>query len=42
MAKVGNEVFYSFDDALKALKESKTEYWLDLLRDVTVDDARSM
>lgn len=40
VAKVGNEVFYSFDDALKALKESKTEYWLDLLRDVTVDDAQ--
>lgn len=30
----------SDDDALKALKESKTEYWLDLLRDVTVDDAQ--
>lgn len=40
VAKVGNEVFYSFDDALKALKESKTEYWIDLLRDVTVDDAQ--
>lgn len=40
VARVGNEVFYSFDDALKALKESKTEYWLDLLRDVTVDDAQ--
>lgn len=40
MAKVGNEVFYSFDDALKALKESKTTSWLDLLRDVTVDDAQ--
>lgn len=38
--KVGNEVLYSFDDALKALKESKTEYWIDLLRDVTVDDAQ--
>lgn len=40
VAKVGNEVLYSFDDALKALKESKTEYWIDLLRDVTVDDAQ--
>lgn len=40
VAKVGNEVFYSFDDALKALKESKTTSWLDLLRDVTVDDAQ--
>lgn len=30
----------SDDEALKALKESKTEYWLDLLRDVTVDDAQ--
>jgi len=40
VAKVGNEVFYSFDDALKALKESKTEYWLDLLRDITIDKAQ--
>ena len=40
VAKVGNEVFYSFDDALKALKESKTEYWIDLLRNVTVDKAQ--
>lgn len=40
VAKVGNEVFYSFDDALKALKESKTEYWIDLLRDITIDKAQ--
>lgn len=40
VARVGNEVFYSFDDALKALKESKTEYWIDLLRDITIDKAQ--
>lgn len=40
VAKVGNVEYDTFDEALKALKESKTEYWLDLLRDVTVDDAQ--
>lgn len=40
VAKVGNVGYDTFDEALKALKESKTEYWLDLLRDVTVDDAQ--
>ena len=40
VAKVGNVEYDTFDEALKALKESETEYWLDLLRDVTVDDAQ--
>lgn len=39
-AKVGNVEYDTFDEALKALKESKTTSWLDLLRDVTVDDAQ--
>lgn len=40
VAKVGNVEYDTFDEALKALKESKTTSWLDLLRDVTVDDAQ--
>ena len=40
VAKVGNVEYDNFNEALKALIESKTEYWLDLLRDVTVDDAQ--
>lgn len=40
VAEVGNEVFYSFNDAMEAVIESETTSWLDLLRDVTVDDAQ--
>lgn len=40
VAKVGNVEYDTFDEALKAVKESETTSWLDLLRDVTVDDAQ--
>lgn len=40
VARVGNVEYDNFNDALKALKESETEYWIDLLRDVTIDDAQ--
>ena len=40
VAKVGNEVFYSFDDAMEAVIESETTSWLDLLRDITIDKAQ--
>lgn len=40
VAKVGNVEYDNFNDAMEAVIESETEYWLDLLRDVTVDDAQ--
>lgn len=40
VAKVGNVEYDTFDEAMEAVIESETEYWLDLLRDVTVDDAQ--
>ena len=40
-----DECSYSFSNAIRTLAmeaviESETEYWLDLLRDVTADDAQ--
>lgn len=40
VAKVGNVEYDNFNDALEAVKKSETMSWLDLLRDVTVDDAQ--
>lgn len=40
VAKVGNVEYDNFNDAMKAVIESETTSWLDLLRDVTVDDAQ--
>lgn len=40
VAKVGNVEYDNFNDALEAVKKSETTSWLDLLRDVTVDDAQ--
>lgn len=40
VAKVGNVEYDNFNDAMEAVIESKTTSWLDLLRDVTVDDAQ--
>lgn len=39
-AKVGNVEYDNFNDAMEAVIESETTSWLDLLRDVTVDDAQ--
>ena len=38
VAKVGNVEYDNFNDAMEAVIESETTSWLDLLRDVTVDD----
>lgn len=40
VAKVGNVEYDTFNDAMEAVIESETTSWLDLLRDVTVDDAQ--
>ena len=40
VTKVGNVEYDNFNDAMEAVIESETEYWLDLLRDVAVDDAQ--
>lgn len=40
VAKVGNVEYDNFNDAMEAVIESETTSWLDLLRDVTVDDAQ--
>ena len=40
VARVGNVEYDNFNDAMKAVIESETTSWLDLLRDVTVDDAQ--
>lgn len=40
VAKVGNVEYDNFNDAMEAVKKSETTSWLDLLRDVTVDDAQ--
>lgn len=40
VAKVGNVEYDTFDEAMEAVIESETTSWLDLLRDVTVDDAQ--
>ena len=40
VAKVGNVEYDNFNDALEAVKKPETTSWLDLLRDVTVDDAQ--
>lgn len=40
VARVGNVEYDNFNDALEAVKKSETTSWLDLLRDVTVDDAQ--
>lgn len=40
VARVGNVEYDNFNDAMKAVKKSETTSWLDLLRDVTVDDAQ--
>lgn len=40
VAKVGNVEYDTFDEALKAVIESETTSWLDLLRDITIDKAK--
>lgn len=40
VARVGNVEYDNFNDALEAVKKPETTSWLDLLRDVTVDDAQ--
>ena len=40
VAKVGNVEYDNFNDAMEAVIESETEYWIDLLRDITIDKAQ--